>query len=253
MKKNAIFLICLIISIMAIGQSETQNPKADQEQVKVTPPKFTGIENGAAILEIDNSLFIRNYLCENVHCNGYAIDCWQEGTEIVQFTVTPTGNVTNFKVINSVSSKIDKELIRVLKTTDGMWKPGIVDGEPTAMEKEVSMLFKAGDYSYSELVEHFNKKALKYFQEGNIHLFVRNKPKKAVRLYDKGVQYRPNDKALLLLRGICSYEMGDTEGAQRDWDRIATLGGIDPGKLDDELAGMKGYSKMTNILAEKVD
>ena len=252
MKKNAIFLVCLIMSIMAIGQSEIQK-QGVLEEVKVTPPKFTGIENGAAILETDNSLLIRNYLTKNVHCPGYAIDCWQEGTEIVQFTVTPSGNVTNFEVINSVSSKIDKELIRVLKTTDGMWKPGYSNGEPTAMKKEVSFLFKAGNHDYNELVNHFTNKALKYFQEGNLNLLVRDKPKKALRLYNKGVQYRPNDKALLLLRGVCCYEMGDTESAQKDWDRIASLGGIDPDKFGNDLAEMKGYTKMTDILAEKAD
>jgi hypothetical protein len=252
MKKNAIFLVCLILSIMAIGQNEIQK-QGVIEEVEVTPPKFTGIENCATILEADNSLFIRNYLCKNVHCDGYPIDCWQEGTEIVQFTVTPSGNATNFKVINSVSSKIDEELIRVLKTTDGMWKPGYINGEPTAMKEEVSFLFKAGNQNYNEIVNHFTNKALNYFQEGNLNLLVRDKPKKALRHYNKGVQYRPNDKALLLLRGVCCYEMGDTESAQRDWDRIASLGGIEPGKFDNDLPGKKGYSKMTNILAKTED
>ena len=253
MKKNAIFLICLILSIMAIGQNETQNLKVDIEEVEVTPPRFTGIENGAAILVTDYSLLINNYLLKNVKCPGYATECWQEGTEIVQFTVTPAGEVTNFKVINSVSSRIDEEVIGVLKTTSGMWKPGYSNGEPTAMEKEVSLVFKTGDYNYSAIVEYFYNKATKYFNEGCMNLYVKNKPKKALRQYNKGVQFLPNDKLLLLHRGICNYELGDTESAQRDWDRIAILGGIDPGKFDNDLAGMKGYSNMTNILAKTED
>ncbi len=250
MKKNAIFLICLILSIMAIGQSETQNQRVDIEEVEVTPPKFTGIENGAAILEADNSLMVNNYLLKNLISPNKSARSWKEGTEIVQFTVTPSGSVTNFKVINSVSSEIDHEFIRVLKTTNGMWKPGYSNDEPTAMEKEVSMLFKIGDYDHSEIVKYFTKKATNYFNEGNLNLLVNNKPEKALRLYNKGVRYLPNETGLLLLRGICNYELGNTERARRDWDRIATLGGIDPGKFDDELAGMKGYSKMTNILAK---
>lgn len=253
MKKNAIFLVCLILSIMAIGQSETQNLKMDQEEDEVTPPKFTAIENGAAILEADNSLLVENYLLKNFICPKESDRCWMEGTEIVQFTVTPSGSVTNFKVINSVSSEIDNELIRVLKTTNGMWKPGYSNGEPTAMEKEVSMLLKDGDFDHSELVKYFTKEATNYFNNGNLNLLVKNKPKKALRLYNKGVRYLPNDKGLLLVRGICSYELGDSESARRDWDRIITLGGIDPGKFDDELVGIKGYSKMTNILAKKED
>ena len=52
-------------------------------------------------------------------------------------------------------------------------------------------------------------------------------------------------------RGLCNYELGDTESASRDWNRIVILGGIDPWKFNDDLVDMKGYSKMTNILTEK--
>ena len=253
MKKTAIFLICLILSIVAIGQSETQNQRVDPEDAGFTPPQFTGIENRASILETDNSLLVKNYLLNNFICPRKSAKCWKEGTEIVQFTVTPSGSVTNFKVINSVSSEIDHEFIRVLKTTDGMWKPGYSNGEPTAMKKEVSMLLKVGDYNDSEIVNYFNEKATNYFDKGSLNLLVKNKPEKALRLYNKGVRYLPNDKGLLLLRGICCYELGDIESAQRDWDRIVTLGGIDPGILDDELAEMKGYCKMTTILAKAED
>jgi len=250
MKKNAIFLICLLLSMMAVGQNETQKKFKEIKEVEFSPPKFTGIENGTSIKETNSSSLIKNYLLNKVICPGYALDCWQEGTEIIQFTVTPSGIVTNCKVINSVSSKIDKELIHVLKTTNGMWKPGYSNGELTAMEMEVSMLFKSGDYNYNELINHFNNEALKYFRKGNEHIYVNNNPRKAVRCYSKGVKYRPNDKALLLLRGMCNYELGNSEKAIRDWDRIVTLGGNDPGKFDNDLVGMKGYSEMTNILAE---
>ena len=253
MKKTAIFLICLILSIVAIGQSETQNQRVDPEDAGFTPPQFTGIENRASILETDNSLLVKNYLLNNLICPSKSAKCWKEGTEIVQFTVSPSGNVSNFKVITSVSSEIDHEFIRVLETTDGMWKPGYSNGEPTAMKNEVSMLFKVGDYDDSEIVNYFTEKASNYFTKGSLNLLVKNKPEKALRLYSKAVLYRPNDKGLLLLRGMCSYELGDTESAQRDWDRIATLGGIEAGKFDNDLAEMKGYTKMTNILAETVD
>ena len=234
---------------MAIGQNETQSLVVDLEE-EVTPPKFTGIENGAAILETDNSFTVKNYLLKNVICPKRSAECWLEGTEIVQFTITASGNVNNFKVINSVSPDIDKEIIRVLKTTNGMWKPGYLNGEPTAMEKEVSILFRVGDYNYSEVEKHFTNKATYYFKEGSLNLLVKNNPKKALKHFNNGVRYLPNDTGLLMLRGICNYELGDTESAKRDWDRIVILGGIDTRKFNDDLVGMIGYSKMTNILTE---
>ena len=251
MKKIVNFLICLIFSIMAIGQNETQNLVVDLEEFEVTPPKFRGIENGAAFLEADNSVLVKNYFLKNVICPKRSAEVRREGTEIVQFTVTPSGNVTNFKVINSVCPDIDKEIIRVLKTTNGMWIPGYMNGEPTAMEKEVSILFifEYYNYNYSEVEKHFTNEATHYFKKGNSNLLVKNNPKKALKLYNNGVRYRPNNKGLLMLRGICNYELGDTKSAIRDWNRIVILGGIDPGSFKDDLVSMKGYSKMTDVLA----
>jgi len=97
MKKIVNFLICLIISIMAIGQNETQNSEVGLDESEVSPPIFTGNENGVAFPEADNSA-LKDYLLKGIICPE---PIW-EGEEIVQFTVTPSGNVTNLMVINSV-------------------------------------------------------------------------------------------------------------------------------------------------------
>jgi len=253
MKKIVNFLICLTLSLVAIGQNETQSLTVEIEGIEVTPPKFTGSEYRAAILDADHSLLIKDYLLKNVICTRSSSKCQPEGIEIVQFTVTPSGEVANITVINSVSPKIDKELIRVLNTTSGMWKPGYINGEPNAMVKELSMIFTVGEYNYSAVINRFTHNAINYYEKGSMNLLVKNNPKKALRLYNKGVQYKPHDKCLLMLRGICHYELGDTESAKRDWNRIVFLGGIDFGKFHEDLVGMKGYSNMTDILAKMED
>jgi hypothetical protein len=254
MKKIVNFLICLIFSATAIGQNETQNLEVDLEEFEISPPKFTGIENGAAFLEAENSV-LKDYLLKHVICPKLIDEYWQEGTEIIQFTVTPSGNVSDFKVINSVCPAIDKEMFRLLKTTNGMWKPGFMNGEPTAMEKEVSILFicEGPKYNCMEAEKHFKNEAAHYFTKGNSNLLVKNNPKKALKFYNNGVRYRPNSKALLMLRGICNYELGDTESAKRDWYRIAMLGGCDPDTFKDDLMDMKGYSEMIALLSHLED
>ena len=85
---------------------------------------------------------------------------------------------------------------------------------------------------------------------GSSALFVEHKPKKALRYYNKSKRYLPNDKGLLLLRGISNYELGNEENARKDWNRIVTLGGIVYKSDFSELAEMKGYKDMTRILAK---
>lgn len=133
-----------------------------------------------------------------------------------------------------------------------MWKPGYNNGVPTEMEHEVG--FMVGDYNENTFVPHFVRQAEKYFALGNITLYKNHNPKKALKYYNKGVLYLPNDIALLQLRGLCYYELGDSENAKKDWNRIETLDRINPGEtlsllnIDYDLAEMKGYSEMTNTL-----
>ena len=61
----------------------------------------------------------------------------------------------------------------------------------------------------------------------------------------------PNDKAMLLMRGLCHYKLGDEESARKDWERVIELGGIAQGANLESLTDLKGYEEMTKILAKK--
>jgi tetratricopeptide (TPR) repeat protein len=128
-----------------------------------------------------------------------------------------------------------------------MWETGPNDGQPTDLRKEV--VFLLSDYtSREEAVKYFTKTATRYFKAGCERLLIKNSPEKALECFNRGIRYMPNDKNLLLLRGLCLFELGDSELAQKDWNRIAALGGIQPGEVDNQIARMKGYQEMDKIL-----
>lgn len=247
MKRNVIFLVCVLLATIAFGQNKTTHVKVDE--IQVTPPKFTGDMNATELFYAEKSSPINNYLANNFVCPTRAAESNKEGTEVIQFTVTASGWLTDFKVINSVSKEVDEELIKLLKQTNGMWLPGSNNEKPTAMQQEVSMMF--GNYNQDEIINHFVGQSEKYFAMGSANLLTEQKTKKALKYLNNSVRYTPNDKAALMLRGICYYELGKTEDAIRDWKRIVALGGIDYSLDYHELAEMKGYSEMTKILAGK--
>jgi hypothetical protein len=246
MKKYVIFLVGMVLSVMVFGQNGTK--MVGVKEVEVIPPKFTGTENVKATVEEDNSLSLRNYLLKNVNYPEGGSVWLSEGTEVVKFTVTPSGNVSDFKIVNSVSPDIDKELIRVLKTTNGMWNPGYNNGALTAMEQEVSAVF--GNNSDGKILTHFVNNATICFKLGSNALIFKQNPEKALRQFNQGIRYLPNDQALLLMRGMCYYNLGDKEKAKKDWDRLASLGGIDSNSINYDLTGINGYSEMMDILAK---
>ena len=242
MKTIAIFFSCMMLTVIASGQDQ----KPNLGEVKVTAPKFAGIENVVETLNAKESETINDYLVQNFQ-NSW--DNIFEGTEVIQFTVTTAGELTDFVIINSISRDIDKEMIRVLQRTEGMWIPGYNNKLPAAMTKEVSMAFYAGNNASKSVTEIFTEKATHYFMDGSKSLIEKQNPKKAMKYYTWGINYLPYDKALLLARGICRFETGDKEGAHQDWTRVKELGGLDmeDSYLTENLKGLKSYDELSSV------
>lgn len=251
MKLIVIMLFCLNLSFMVFGQIEEKAVKVNLEEVEITPAKFTGIENVAAVMHASNPKLIRDYVAVNVVYPESALESDVEGTEVVEFVITPEGKITNFNVVNSISQEIDSEIIRVLKTTNGMWKPGYRNGVPVECEQELSMAFCVNHGDFDSVKEYFFNRACVSFQNANKQFFVKGNSKKALRKYNQGIRYLPNDKALLFLRGLCLYELGDEEGARKDWNKIVSQGGMVPNMTAYDLTKMKGYGEMAKMIANK--
>ena len=216
-------------------------------------PRFVNPEDPVSSLKADNSILLKDYVLENLNCPRKAANCCIEGTEIIQFVVTPSGNVKDFNVVNSICLEIDREIIRILKSTDGMWMPAWEDDEPVAKATDVSVMF--GNCITGTFEPHFIEEASRYFNRGNQYLFESKKPKKALQQYNNAIRYLPNDKAILEMRGLCHYEMGDMKKAERDWNRVIKFGGPDFSQTtalmeEYEINEMKGYTEMLSFFAE---
>jgi len=194
-------------------------------------------------------------VAKNVQYPEQAVKYKIQGASVIQFVVTPTGELSDLHILNSISPEIDEEAIRVLKTTNGMWSPGTNNGEPVAMEAEVTINFKL-DYSddpEQAVTSDFASIGERYYMQGSKKLFVKGKAKQALKSYDIGVQFLPNDKSLLLARGLCKYELGDRQGAHQDWNRMKNLGGIDLSNeyLSENYQNLKGYAELMSLLGEE--
>lgn len=246
MKNYLIILICMLVSGIALGQN--QSNKLDE--IKVTPPKFTGVEEFNKLETNENS--ITNYLAAHFYYFEKN-ERRHEGTEVIQFNVTPEGNVANIKITNSVSPQIDREMIRVIKTTNGMWKPGYNNGSPVAMTKEIVIKVRANNADGLTMDRDFTQIAQYYFAKGSKNFFVKGNIKRALRNYDEGIRYKPHDKSLCMLRGLCRYELGMIEGARQDWQRLRELGGLDltTTLANYDLGKLKGFEEYTAMFVDK--
>ena len=242
MKRTIVFLLCMIGIIITFGQNRTQNLL---QEIKCTPPQFTGIDKAVPILVERKFPAIEQYLIDHITYPEEDLRYYNQGTEVVSFFITPIGNLTDIKIINSVSNGIDRAIIEALEATNGMWKPGYNDDKPAAMEKEISIIFKIGDFAGN----NFTKMAKHLYADGSRALLKNSNPKKALRSFDNAMVYIPNDKALLVLRGLTRFELGNKEGALKDWTRVKTLGGIESQDYLDNFNSLKGYAELRNFIA----
>ena len=242
MKTTILFFLCIVIAVITFGQE----PDANVKEIKVTAPKFAGIEKAAAILNLGKSESINEYVAKNIQLSGHQ---FAEGTEVIQFSITPAGEVTDFKIINSLSREIDEKMIKILESTNGMWIPGFNNNVPAEMTKEVSVVFYAGNSTSKSVAEIFTEKATRCFCDGNKMLFEKQNPKKAMKYYNWGINYMPYDQSLLLARGICRFETGDKDGARQDWERLKMLSGVEIENWDltENAKGLKSYDELTSI------
>lgn len=243
MKTIFFVVMCLVYSAIAQGQERDLN----SGQNDITPPEFNG-KNFEILAQGKTCNSLNDYLHGCVCYPDECIEKRVQGTEVIEFEVTSEGKLTGFYVINSVSPEIDKHVIALLKKTSGMWIPGKIDGMPVSMKKEVSVVFKWNEFE--ELAaKDFTELARLFFEKGSKQLLVKNQPKKALKHFNRGVRYLPNNESLLMLRGMCRYELGDEAGARQDWERMKALENSNSNFIQyaDRLNDLKGFAELSQL------
>lgn len=250
MKTLTILFVIMCCILFSSAQEENSTIELKLDEVEVSPPLFTGVKT--TIVEESSHLNnLRAYLNKNLVYPEEAQKCMVQGTEVVTFAISSKGKVTDIKVINSVCPEIDEEVIRVLESTNGMWNPGIRDGELVSMPQEVSMIFAFSD-NIQNAAKAFQKRAKSHFIKGTKNLYVKQNFKRAEKWYNMAMNYLPYDQSIILMRGLARYENGNHEGAIEDWRRLKNMGGIDLESFyyAEDMKKMKGYEELVSLLEE---
>jgi periplasmic protein TonB len=101
----------------------------DPEQM----PEFEGGEVG-----------LRSFIAKNIRYPETAAESNIEGTVYVQYLVLKDGTINNIKLLRGVigAPDLDKEALRVVKLTNGKWKPGMQNGKPVNVRMNIPIRFK---------------------------------------------------------------------------------------------------------------
>ena len=248
MKTLLNFTAFVLLSALTLTEINAQNSSSTTGKIEITTPvfstnSFVNGENSETKCSV-----ISDYLHNNLVYPEGSLNCCKQGTEVVQFTVLPTGNLVNIKVLNSVCPKIDAEVIRVLNTTNGMWTPATQNRNPVETQKELLITFHLEGFHAGTDAEYFTKKAINWYKKGNDALFEQNNPEKALKCYNNAIKYKPLEDALLYARGMVKYELNDFTGAKEDWNRMKSLVGRDVNEsnlplVSENFKDLQGYKE----------
>lgn len=201
MKRTMIFAISMLIAAFAAGQNKVM------DEIEIIPPQ----------LRYKQCCSINDYLGKYIEFPVTENKSNCQGTVVIEFTVHPNSKVSDFKFINKVNHEVDSEVLWALQSTNGLWNPGYADQKAVPMRKQISVLF------YVDSMENVVRLARNQGNKANEWLFVKNNPKKALRHYNHGIVYLPNETNLLIGRSICKEKLGDSEGAKVDMNKAFAI------------------------------
>ncbi len=154
---------------------------------------------------------LRKFIAKNIKYPKTAkLNCIS-GKVYVSFIVDSLGNVNSVEVVNKLGHGCDEEAIRVIKSTNGLWKPGTKNNKPINVGFTVPVTFWADKNCRPYYYE--------YLETGD-KLFEKHKYHKAIVQYNNIIEIRPRNPDALFKRGLSKLYFNDTIGACYDWNNI---------------------------------
>ena len=140
-----IFSIALFLSTSIICFSqrliEPVSPPPVEQLVEDPEKVFTIVEQMPEFEGGQQALM--SFISKNMVYPSVSKENEFQGTVFLSYIVRANGNLSDIKVLRSVSggSELDREAIRVLKLTNGKWSPGKQNGKPVHVEMKLPFRF----------------------------------------------------------------------------------------------------------------
>lgn len=122
--RTVIVLFACVLAVRAYGSARV----AESDTTVCEPILFT-YEN------------IRDHIFGNLSYPAAAIDSNIQGTVMVRFTITPTGEIDTLYVTKAVHPLLDAEALRLFREMP-RWRPVMSRGKPVALTYDIPVIFE---------------------------------------------------------------------------------------------------------------
>ena len=116
--------------------TETALEDEDEDEI-FTPIEAAALFNGKPAEDA-----FREYVAHNLRYPQVAIDNGVFGKVFVQFVIDQNGNVIDLQIVRSADPLLDNEALRLIKSTSGMWTPGMQREKPVKVRYTFPITFR---------------------------------------------------------------------------------------------------------------
>jgi len=173
----------------------------------------------------DKALY--EFLGKNIIYPEKAKEQGLQGRVILNFIIETDGSVSNIFVLEGPGEILEQEAVKVVNLMQGMWTPGIINGEPVRVSFNMPIkftlqiggsYFDGSSYVTNPTISFFDtyKKGYEYLEKGMYKTASRY-----FSCYQVGDEI--NLDALYAL-GLCKFLLEDTKGAISCWEEAKKYG-----------------------------
>ncbi|MFO7827971.1 MAG: energy transducer TonB [Bacteroidales bacterium] len=121
--------------------TEVEISDFEEEEEEVNEQEVFFVVEDMPTFQGQSSDAFRTYIQQNLRYPTIAQENGISGRVYVQFDISPEGNVTNVNVVRGVDPSLDKEAVRVVKSSP-KWNPGKQRGRPVRVRFTFPIVFQ---------------------------------------------------------------------------------------------------------------
>ncbi len=138
MKSILILILAVFVSVGTYSQNTERSSKSDEMVPAVyKTDQMQNLEEISVQSRSEITLFIEKEL----EYPEISLASNDEGEVVVEFHVTENGELSDIKVLNSVSRQLDYAVVECLTRTHGNWTPAMAYGQPVASTQTLHVIF----------------------------------------------------------------------------------------------------------------
>jgi TonB family protein len=189
MKRVYFVYLILSFSRMLFSQDLSEN--------EATLPKFNGSSDIGQL---------RDYLQREFVYPPISVENGEQGTVVIKFLITNQGKIDSIEILNKVSSSIDKESIRCLKTTESKWTSAKLKDNNITISLIVPIYLKIAKSGKGE--DYYINKGDKYYSKMDY--------KNSLSNYSEAIKLNPFNSGILEKKIDCEKKLNQTLDLERD-------------------------------------